>query len=142
MKIRKTKEEDIKELVKIFRIEKAKKPYSQKLTIKEASDKIKDSIKKMDTYTLEIEDTPKGFFTCQLKPDKKEIYLDELWISKRQQGRGDGKLVMKFIEKEYKKKGYKKITLVADRNATAATFYKKIGYKVTDEWLYMTKKIK
>jgi ribosomal protein S18 acetylase RimI-like enzyme len=142
MLIRKTKKEDIPQLVKIFRTEKAKKPYSQKLTQKEARDKIKGSLKDKEVYTLEIDGKAEGFFICEIRAKKKQVYLDELWISRKNQGKGYGKSIMKFIEKNYSKKGIKEITLVADKNANASKFYKKIGYRIKNEWLHMAKNIK
>jgi ribosomal protein S18 acetylase RimI-like enzyme len=142
MKIRKTKKEDLLKLSEIFRIETSKKPYRYNFTKKETLDKIKDSLKKKDVYTLEINNNPEGFFICELRPKKKQIYLDELWISKENQGRGYGKQIMKFIEMKYKSRGYKEITLVADKNANASKFYKKLGYKIKHEWFHMGKKLR
>ncbi len=142
MQIRKTEKEDLPRLAKIFRIEKAKKPYSQRLTNKEALDKIKNSLRAKKVYTLEVNGRAEGFFICEVRKKKKQIYLDELWISKKNQGKGYGKSIMKFIEKDCRKRGFKEITLVADRNANASEFYKKIGYKVKNEWLYMIKRIR
>ena len=141
MQIRKTKREDLKKIVKIFRIEKAKKPYSQKLTNLEASGKIKNFFEKDDMYTLEINKTVIGFCVCE-KKNREKIYLSELWIDKKHQNKRFGKEIMNFIEDKYKKNGYKEISLVADKNANASKFYEKIGYKVKNEWLNMVKKLK
>lgn len=140
--IRKTKKEDLPRLSEIFRTEKAKKPYLQKLTKKESISKIKDSLRDKEVYTLEINGKAEGFFICILKPEKKQIYLDELWINRKSQGKGYGKLIMKFIEERYRKRGFNEITVTADKNANASKFYQNQGYKIRNEWLYLAKRIR
>ena len=139
MQIKNTKENDLKEISTIFIAEKAKKPYLQKLTQKESLDKLKNFFSKNDMYTLEIDKVIIGFCVCEKR--KNELYLSELWIGEKYQGKGYGKKIMKFAEDKYKSE-FKTITLVADRNANASKFYESLGYKIKNEWLKMTKKIK
>jgi GNAT superfamily N-acetyltransferase len=111
------------------------------LNSKTSFNKINDSLKKNEVYTLEINNNPEGFFICELKKEKKQVYLDELGISERNQGKGYGKSIIKFIEDEDCKRGFKEITLVADKNAKAPGFYNKMGYRLKNEWLLMTKNL-
>lgn len=50
-------------------------------------------------------------------------------VASNQQGKGLGKMLMQYLEKEAKKRGLQKIILEARENAVP--FYEKIGYSIT-----------
>ena len=142
MKIRKAKKEDLKEISEIFRIESNKKPYLQGWTKKMAFNNIYQSFKKDKIYVAFVNEKVVGFIIISLN-EKKDIYVDELWIKQKCQKKGIGKFLMKFIEEKYKEKGSKLIKLSADKKADAVKFYKKLNYKTEREYvrILMTKKL-
>lgn len=138
VKIRRAKKEDLKKIAELFLIETSKKPYVQGWTRITSLEKIKELFKSEIIFVLEIEEIV-GFITIVPNKKKKEIYVDELWISKEYQGKGFGKMLMNFVEKTFKNKGMKKITLMANQEAGAVKFYKKLNYKIKHQFIYFTK---
>ena len=141
MKIRKAKKEDLKAISEIFRTEANKKPYLQKWTRKTALHDITKSFKKEDIYIVFSNKKIAGFIIVSLD-DKKEVYIDELWLNSEYQRKGIGRKLMEFIEISYKSKGAKLIKLTANQKTGAVKFYKKLNYKVSNKLLRMTKKLK
>jgi len=140
MKIRKARKEDLGEIAKIFREESAKKPFSFKLSKVSA---LKDVLEffKYDLYVVTDEEKIIGFIASHIiSSDKKKAYMDELWIRHNYQGNGVGKMLVKFIEDRYKKKGLFRIRLTTKKKAKAYGFYKKLKYKDVD-LIYMEKKL-
>ena len=143
MKIRKATKKDLKEISNLFRIESAKRPYFQKWTQKTALEKITNSFKKDDIHIVMVEKKIVGFIISRIRMKKgKEVYVDEFWLKPDYQRKGVGKILLKFIEDKYKKRGISRIGLVANRKAGAVHFYKKLKYKVEQEFFYMAKKLK
>ena len=140
MKIRKATIKDANEVSKIFLVETTKKPYVQEWTKRTALEKIKDLFEKEDIFVLEEEQII-GFLTVSVNMKKKEIYVDELWLSKESQGKGFGTALMNFVEKEYKKRGIKTVTLMANQKARAIEFYEKLNYKVKHKFIYFVTKL-
>jgi ribosomal protein S18 acetylase RimI-like enzyme len=140
MKIRKAKEEDLREISKILMEESVKKPYNEKFTKGSA---FKDALEffKHDLYVVTEGKTIIGFIASHiLSSDKEKAYIDELWIKQNYQRNGAGKMLVKFIEDKYKKKGISKIRLTTKKNARAYKFYNKLKYKDAS-LVYMEKKI-
>jgi ribosomal protein S18 acetylase RimI-like enzyme len=141
MRIRRANKKDFSEIAEILIKESSKKPYSEGYTSKTA---LKEIVKlsKEDIYVAIIEKEIVGFIASNITSDnKKKAYINELWLKPKCQGQGIGKTLVKFIENKYKKKGVKRIRLVAKRNAEAFNFYKKIKYKEYKELVFMEKKI-
>ncbi len=141
MKIRKAKKEDLKEIADILMVESAKKPYNEKFSPGSA---LKDVLElfKYDLYAVIYEEKIIGFIASHIiNSDKKKAYIDELWIKYNYQENGAGKILVKFIEDMYKKKGISCIRLTTKKNAKAYGFYNKLKYKDAD-LVYMEKKLK
>ena len=142
MEIRRSNRKDLKEISNIFRVESSKKPYFQKWPQRKALKKITNSFNKDDIYVYIADKKIIGFIICQKNTEKNEIYIDEFWLKSNYQGRGIGKKIMKYIEDDYKKKGFNTINFMANKKAKAVGFYKKLNYKIKHEFFYMTKKLK
>ena len=141
--IKKAKKGELNEIAEIFRIESAKKPYFQKRTPKKTLEKIKDAFGTQDLFAIELNKKIVGFITANIEEDHKDqVYVDELWITKEEQGKGIGKEVMKFIEEFYKKKGIRKIHLVSKKSSGAFVFYKKLNYKESEELIFLEKSLR
>lgn len=142
IKIRKAKKGDSKQLANIFKIESSKPPYKQRWTPKKAAERIKYAIEKQNTYVILLENKIVGFSTTNINPDKREkAHIGELWIDSKYQKKGLGKQLIKHIEKMYKKKGVRELTLVSNRKANAYKFYKKLKYKENQYLVFMEKKL-
>jgi len=142
MKIRKATKKDFKEISEILIKESSKKPYNEKYTVKIA---LKETINlsKNELYVATNEKEVIGFIASNItSDDKKKAYIGELWLKPNYQKKGIGKILVKFIEDKYKKKGIKIIRLVAKRNAGAFRFYKKLKYKEHKELVFMEKKLR
>ena len=144
MEIRKAKKSEIRTIAEIFRLESSKPPYNKKRTLNKALNRIKEDFRSNDLYVAIINNKIIGFVMVQRDSGKKEqLWINELWILKEYQRNGIGKKVMNEIEKIYRNRGIKVFKLVADTNIGGALkFYKKVGYKVDNNSVFMEKKIK
>ena len=143
VKIRKAKKEDLKKIAEIYRIESAKKPYNQRWTKKSSLKKIEKAYSEENIYVSIENSKLVGFIILVYnKSNKKRVYLSQFWIKEKYQKRGIGKNLIKFLEREFKKKKIKIVDLIAHRNAEAVKFYNKVGFKDSKEFVFMTKKLK
>tara|TARA_B100001964_G_C14199038_1_gene584846 strand:- start:125 stop:553 length:429 start_codon:yes stop_codon:yes gene_type:complete len=139
-KIRKARSGDLKEIAKIMMEESVKKPYNEKFTPGSAKKDVlgffKDSL-----YVATYEEKVIGFIASHIvNSDKTKAYIDELWIRSGYQGKGVGKMLVKFVEDMYKKKGLTKMRLTTIKKAKSYIFYNKLKYKDAD-LVYMEKRL-
>jgi ribosomal protein S18 acetylase RimI-like enzyme len=140
MKIRKAKEKDLKEVAKILMEEAVKKPYNEIFTPSSAKKDVLEFFKN-HLYIVTYEEKIIGFIASHIvSSDKTKAYIDELWIKCDYQGMGAGKMLVKFVEDMYKKKGLSLIRLTTKKTAKAYGFYNKLKYKDAD-LVYMEKKL-
>jgi ribosomal protein S18 acetylase RimI-like enzyme len=75
-----------------------------------------------------------GYISLVDKPKEGAMEVLNIGIDPEFQGRGYGKELMIFAEKQAIKKGRKKITLVTNKkNSLSINFYKNIGYTIIKE---------
>ena len=140
MKIRKAMKKDLKEVAKILKMESVKKPYYEKFTPGSAMKDVLEFFKN-DLYVAIDKEKIIGFISSHIvNSDKTKAYIDELWIISDYQGKGAGKMLVKFVEEVYKKKGLSRMRLTTDKNAGAYGFYKKLKYRDA-ELVYLERKI-
>jgi ribosomal protein S18 acetylase RimI-like enzyme len=140
MKIRRAKKEDLKEVMEILMKESVKKPYNEKFTPGSAKKDVLEFFKS-DLYIITSENKIIGFMASHIiNSDKKKAYIDELWIRHNHQGKGAGKMLVKFIEEKYRKRDVSCMRLTTKKKARAYGFYNKLKYKDAD-LVYMEKKI-
>ena len=140
MKIRQAKDKDLKEIAKILMEESVKKPYNEKFTPGSAKKDVLEFFKN-SLYVATGEEKIIGFIAPHIvNSDKTKAYIDELWIRSDYQGKGAGKILVKFVEDMYKKKGLSKIRLTTKKKAKSYGFYKKLKYKDAD-LVYMEKRL-
>ena len=144
MKIRKVKESDLKRINDLFMEEYGKPPYNEKWDKKVSLAKLKMYLKRCSFFVLNEGKKLIGFIIFHIDIwDKGTVgYMDELVIDKRFQGKGYGRIFMKFAEDYTKKKGVKSYELMTDRKAKAFSIYKKLGYKELKDTVHMSKKAK
>jgi ribosomal protein S18 acetylase RimI-like enzyme len=69
-----------------------------------------------------------GFFRIRKEPSL--IYLMDMQVSKKMQGKGIGKYILELIESKANKNNLKKIQLSVFKDNSAKDFYKKLGFKI------------
>jgi len=139
--IRKATRRDLNEISSLFLQESTKKPYNQKWNRKTAMDKIKEFFECCDIWLVEDTGSIVGFITLRISLwDKgKEATINEFWLKPSYQGRGLGKKLLLFAEKESKKRGTKTFFLVSNKKSKAFGFYKKMGYNECKDLVLMEK---
>lgn len=144
MKIRKATKKDLKKISDIFRKETSKKPYLQKWTQKTALEKLKEFLKKDEIYLAVIGKEIVGLIILKISigENGKTAFVDELWLKSGYQGKGIGTALMRYIEDTYKDKRIKSIGLISDKRSGAFRFYKKLKYKIHNQYVLMSKKLK
>ena len=144
MKIRKATEKDLKDIAELFRVESSKPPYNKTMTFKKSLKVMKDDFKTNEMYVAIVDYKIVGFIMVKLSLDKKnKLWINEFWISKKNQRQGIGSKIINEIEKIYRKKGITIFELVANtQKGGACDFYKKLDYHVNTTNVYMEKKLK
>jgi len=142
MKIRKAKKKDLKYIIDIFMTEGKKKPYLHKFTKKKLTDTFGSALKKKEMWVAMIDEKIVGFIWGGFSSvSKKIVYVDDLWILSKYQGRGIGKELMAIVEKYYKKKCVNIIRLTSYTESKAFGFYKKLNYKPSKKLVLLEKKL-
>jgi len=143
VKIRKTKKSELKKLARFMKEEFGRSPYYEKWTDKTSMDKIKEYDKLYNIHVAFVNKKIAGFVVSLLECyyDANKIFIHELVVGKKFQGKGIGKSLMREIEKVGKKKKADTIYLMAMKKAPAYKFYGKIGFK-ENKTITMEKKIK
>jgi len=140
--IRCAKDKDLKEIVNIFVAESKEKPYLQKWVKKKVIDDFKPSLMKKELGVAIIDEKIAGFILAGISSaNKKIVYIDELWVTKKYQGRGISKGLLALVEEYHKKKGVDVIRFTAYYKSKATGFYKKLNYKPSKEVVLMEKKL-
>ncbi|MBD3354890.1 GNAT family N-acetyltransferase [Candidatus Woesearchaeota archaeon] len=143
MKIRKTKKKDLKRIAEIFRTEYGKSPYNERWDKNTAMKKIKEYFKHYIVFSAEEKKEIVGFLmgSVEIWDDGKHGFIEEIVVSSEFQGKGYGKILVKYFEDFLKKKEAKRLDLFSHVKSKAFKFYKKIGFKKT-EMVLMTKKLR
>jgi ribosomal protein S18 acetylase RimI-like enzyme len=142
MIIRKANISDLKQIINIFIKENSKKPYYEKWSTKSALIKINNYFKNDKINVIIVENKLAGFIIYNevLTSKGKNLWVHELFIDSNFQNKGLGTALMNNLAKTYSKK-ISSINLLANRNASAYNFYKKLKYKELDESAFMYKKL-
>ncbi len=75
-------------------------------------------------------DRPVGLMVLQSNKKSKEFYFSILLVDKRYQGRGFGKIMLKWGVEYFKQQGAKELTIGVNRfNISAQNLYKSVGFK-------------
>lgn len=141
--IRWAKKEDLKEIVNIFITGSKKRPYLQEWTKKKVIGFLKPSLKKNELLVAVIDGNVIGFILAgPSSANKKIVYVGELWVTEKYQGKGIGKSLLVFIEKYHKKKGVDIMRFTAYNKSKASGFYKKLNYKMSKDVVLLDKRLK
>jgi len=144
LKIKKAKKSEFREIAKIYTEIFSKPPYNDRWTEPLALKKVKIFSKYCDIYTLNLGKEMVGFLILNpyLFVPGVVVYGEELAIKPEYQGKGFGKYTIKWVEKEYKKKGFKSLQFLSLKTSKAYKMYKKWGYKEDKQQAYFAKELK
>ena len=70
-----------------------------------------------------------------------EVFVDELFVRREDQGKGIGKALLCRMEEYCRENGLAGVTLLTDRRMPAADFYGKTGYSCVDPIVFYYKKV-
>lgn len=142
-KIRKSTLKDSGKIAKLFSVEYSKPPYSGKWTFARSLKKVREYYKNHEVYVGAVEKEIIGFIMFRIYEDDsgKEIYIKELVVGSKFQGKGYGKALMLFVESYGKKRDVKKMSLSSNKKSKAFKIYKRLGWKEDKVFVYMNKKI-
>lgn len=140
--IRKAKENDLKEISLIFKVEYAKEPYDEKWTDTSALKKIKDYFKEEIVYVAEVDNKIIGFIiiSTYFWYDGNRGFIEEIVVTEKEQGKGIGAELMRTAEKHFRGKNVRQYSLFTSKKAKALMFYKKLGLK-EEGFISLTKEI-
>ena len=144
LKIRKATTKDLKRIAELFSVEYSKPPYSGKWPKERALKKVQAYHKSLLVYVGVLEKEIIGFiiFRVATGDREKETYIQELVVDSKFQGKGFGKILLKYVEDYSKRKGMKEIAFLAHVKSKAFKIYKKLGWKQSKTFVYMFKKVK
>jgi ribosomal protein S18 acetylase RimI-like enzyme len=86
-------------------------------------------IEENESWVAEVDSVPVGFYTLLDKDGK--AWIDNLWVSPEFIGKGVGKTLFLHALEASRQRGYKRLQLEADPNATG--FYEKMGMRKIGE---------
>ena len=84
-----------------------------------------EQIKAGDVWAAEVEGTVVGMVALTAMDDPALVDLDKLFVELSRLGAGIGRALMPFAIEEARRRGFKKMVVLADRNA--APFYERMG---------------
>ena len=145
LKIRKVRKKDLGAVARIFREEFGKPPYREKWTKKEAIKRINNYSKISSIFVLEKGKHIVGFIIFRdyrLWEDMHIGSIDEIVVSSKFQQRGAGTLLINHAEDYFRKKDIRVITCMSNRKSLAFKFYKKKGFTINRDKVFMEKILK
>jgi aminoglycoside 6'-N-acetyltransferase I len=74
--------------------------------------------------------------------DSKEFYIDEYFIGNNYHRKGIGKIFMEYVENILEQKGYASIVLLTTKSFPSEHFYSNIGFKTSQDTIFMYKDIR
>lgn len=127
-----------------MRIEILKSPYNEKWSKRNILEKIRRYSKKHVIFVLETEKLVVGFIIgrISLEDTGKSAFISELFVAKKFQGKGYGKLLTDSFEKYAKENKANSISLISNQKSKAFKIYNKLGFKKAKDIAYMNKKLK
>jgi aminoglycoside 6'-N-acetyltransferase I len=143
MKLRKATKKDLKEIAILFDKEYSKPPYNEKWESRILNKKLNDYLKNAKIIVLEKDNLIKGFVIYSSFDwwDGRRGFIEEIVVDSSEQGKGFGKKILQEVEKEMKKNGIKKCSLMSVLSSKAFKFYKHLGFKEED-YVSMVKELK
>lgn len=144
MEIRKAKKGDLKKIAEIFKKEYAKQPYNEKWSDDTSFNSVKQYYEDSEIFVAEVNKTIIGFiiFSEFTWDEGKMGSLSEVVVNSEEQGKGVGKALINFMEEWFKKRGIKKIRLMAVAKSKALKIYEKIDYERIKKYIIMEKNLR
>ena len=134
LKIVKAKEKDLRKIAEIYKEEFSKPPYNESWTVQKAMGKIRLFCKAStfyDTYKIEYGNEIIGFIVINknIWSPGFIFFIEEFALKSGFQGRGFGGDTLNYIEKQYKKRGFRTAMLLSLKKSKSNSIYRKLGYQ-------------
>ncbi len=142
--IKRAKPEDFKEIAQIYSEEFSKPPYNEPWTQEKAIQKIKLFSKYCEIWIVMQDKVLVGFIVINTNwfcPGE-FVFGEELAIKSEFQNQGIGTEAINFILGEYKKRGFKKLLGIENRNSRAKNLYDRLGIQESKENIIIEKELK
>lgn len=143
MKIRKATKKDFSRIAELMNIEYSKPPYHEPWKKKNAIKTLNYFAKVGEIFVLVDE----GIVGLIISRDEyynegSATMIEELIVDSYFKGRGFGRKLVEYVEKQGKKKKIKRVLLMASKDAPAFHFYKKMGYVPSKKTVLFRKVLK
>ncbi len=143
MKIRKATKEDFSRIAELINEEYSKPPYHEPWKKKNAI-KTLNYFAKVGKILVLIEERIIGFIISrdEYYNEGSATMIEELIVDNEFKGRGFGRKLVEYVEKQGKKKKIKRVLLMASKDAPAFKFYKKMGYIPSKKTVLFRKRLR
>ncbi len=142
IRIKKAQKKDLDQVMKIWVTEFRKTPWNERWT----KEKVKKTIKNYEgkVYVAVIDNNVVGFalVTESYYIGGPVVVLENLVVSNNYQEQGVGSILLKYVERIYKKKRFAKVFLNTIKKTKSYKFYKKRGYKNSKYDVNLDKRLK
>jgi N-acetylglutamate synthase-like GNAT family acetyltransferase len=138
--IRKATEKDLKKIAEIYKIAFSEKPYNENWSSKTALERMTFFFKNKEIFVVENNLKLIGFIGSVVEPwcDAKRGIIVEMAIDKPYRKKGFGKMLVNYIEENYKKRGVK--YMFVESMDETMDYFKKFNYKLA--WNIISKELK
>ncbi len=144
MKIRTATKNDVKEIAKLMLEEFSKPPFKEKTTINSVIKSLNFYFKIGKVFVAIVDKNIIGVVVSKVEQwwQGPVILIEDLAIKEDFKKRGVGKNLMDKVEAYAKNNKIKAISFSTHKKSSAVKFYKKRGYKIEKNTLFMRKEIK
>lgn len=139
MKIRKATSKDINQIAELMLGEFSKKPFNEKAKLQDVTKSLRFFLKIGSAY-IAIDEDIVGVIVYKKEQywEGPVIIVEDLAVKESHKGQGIGK---KLLEKIEQIKDIKHISFHTHKKSKAVQFYKKLGYKINNNTILMSKKL-
>lgn len=143
-KIKPANKKDFKEITQIYCEEFSRPPYNEPWTLEKAIKKLETFSKYCDIWKITNNNLIVGFFVINTNwlCLGETIFGEEIAIKKEFQNKGIGTKAISFILNEYKKRGYKTLMAMENKNSKAKSLYNRLGITQSKENIFIEKELK
>jgi len=140
----KAKKADLKEIARLMKTELAKPPFNERDKLESIIKSLKFYFKLGKIYIAKEKNEIIGVIVFKKEQfwEGGVIIIEDLVIKNEFRGKGIGKNLLDYVKDSAKKEKIKSILFTTNRKSGAIEFYKKLGYKIEKDKIYMRMDLK
>ena len=144
MNIKKATTRDVKEIAELMLEKFSKFPFNEKTTIHSVIKSLDFYLKMGKAFVATVDKEIVGVVVFKIEQwwEGPVILIEDLAVKKNYKKKGIGKELTDKVENYAKKIKARAILLTTHRKSSAVTFYKKQGYNIEKNALFMRKRVK